>query len=319
MRFVVIGAGAIGGVVGGGLARAGHEVAWVARGAHGRAIREHGLRIESPSGTAVVRAPVVERIGDAAWDGAVALLCVKTPDAAGALRELAVAAPDAAVACFTNGVEAERMALRWFERVYGVNVICPATYLEAGTVLAWGVPYAAILDVGRAPGGVDETAERLAAALAGALGRSRADADILRWKRAKLLLNLTNAIDALCGPAGRASPLARAIKDEGAAVLRAARLPFATEAEDTAARADYQTGEIAGRAHPGGSTWQSLARGATVLECEFLNGEICLLAREHGTAAPLNAALLREVTRAAAARTAPGSLSVEELTARVRS
>ena len=48
MRFVVYGAGAIGGVVGGRLHTAGHEVVLIARGAQLEAIRERGLRLDDP-------------------------------------------------------------------------------------------------------------------------------------------------------------------------------------------------------------------------------------------------------------------------------
>ncbi len=58
MRFVVAGAGAIGGVVGGRLAEFGHDVALIARGAHAHAMRCDGLALHSPSGTSVVRPPV---------------------------------------------------------------------------------------------------------------------------------------------------------------------------------------------------------------------------------------------------------------------
>ena len=47
MRFVVYGAGAIGGVIGARLHQHGHEVVLIARGAHLEAIRARGLRIES--------------------------------------------------------------------------------------------------------------------------------------------------------------------------------------------------------------------------------------------------------------------------------
>src|SRR3546814_12298734 len=57
MRFVVIGAGAIGGLVGGRLAHHGHDVMLVARGAHHDAIRDHGLLIRSPEGEVRVPAP----------------------------------------------------------------------------------------------------------------------------------------------------------------------------------------------------------------------------------------------------------------------
>ena len=50
MRFVVFGAGAIGGVLGARLHAAGHDVVLIARGPHLDAIRGHGLRVLDPSG-----------------------------------------------------------------------------------------------------------------------------------------------------------------------------------------------------------------------------------------------------------------------------
>ncbi|MFB3854671.1 MAG: ketopantoate reductase family protein [Vicinamibacterales bacterium] len=57
MRFAVVGSGAVGGYYGARLARAGHDVAFLARGAHLAAIRERGLEIRSPLGDFVTRAP----------------------------------------------------------------------------------------------------------------------------------------------------------------------------------------------------------------------------------------------------------------------
>ena len=50
MKICIFGAGAVGGVIAGWLARVGHEVSVVARGAHLTAIRQHGLRIVSDQG-----------------------------------------------------------------------------------------------------------------------------------------------------------------------------------------------------------------------------------------------------------------------------
>ena len=50
MRIAVMAAGAVGGYFGGRMAAAGHDVAFIARGAHGDAIRRNGLRIESALG-----------------------------------------------------------------------------------------------------------------------------------------------------------------------------------------------------------------------------------------------------------------------------
>jgi 2-dehydropantoate 2-reductase len=50
MKICIYGAGAVGGLMAGRLARAGHEVSVVARGAHLTAIRKQGLRIRTPDG-----------------------------------------------------------------------------------------------------------------------------------------------------------------------------------------------------------------------------------------------------------------------------
>jgi 2-dehydropantoate 2-reductase len=50
MRFAVMAAGAVGGYFGGRMAAAGHDVAFIARGAHRDAIRRDGLKIESALG-----------------------------------------------------------------------------------------------------------------------------------------------------------------------------------------------------------------------------------------------------------------------------
>ncbi len=69
---------------------------------------------------------------------------------------------------------------------------------------------------------------------------------------------------------------------------------------------------IEGRARPGSSTFQSLARGRDV-ETDYLNGEIVLLARLQGGRAPINAALQARVNRAVQEGTAPGSLPADDL------
>ena len=58
MKIAVMGAGGVGGYFGGLLARSGHQVTFIARGAHLQAIREKGLRVESVNdGTFTVNSP----------------------------------------------------------------------------------------------------------------------------------------------------------------------------------------------------------------------------------------------------------------------
>lgn len=64
MRVVVVGAGAIGGFVAGALAKSGADVAVVARGAHLKALQEHGLEVQSDLGSFHVALPAVADLRD---------------------------------------------------------------------------------------------------------------------------------------------------------------------------------------------------------------------------------------------------------------
>jgi 2-dehydropantoate 2-reductase len=105
MRFAVVGSGAVGGYYGARLARAGHDVSFIARGAHLEAIRERGLAIRSPLGDFTVRAAAEH---DARRVGPVdaVLFAVKTYDNDTALPMLpALAGPDTVVLTLQNGVD----------------------------------------------------------------------------------------------------------------------------------------------------------------------------------------------------------------------
>jgi 2-dehydropantoate 2-reductase len=85
MKFAILGSGAVGGYYGAKLARAGHDVTFIARGAHLEAIRARGLEIRSPAlGDFTVRAQVEQdtsRVGPVD----VVLFAVKTYDNPSAL------------------------------------------------------------------------------------------------------------------------------------------------------------------------------------------------------------------------------------------
>jgi 2-dehydropantoate 2-reductase len=105
MRIAVVGAGAVGGFYGAKLARAGHDVVLLARGAHLRAIRERGLVVWSPLGDFTVRAAAEE---DPARIGVVdlVLFAVKTYDNASVLPRLQpLVGPSTIVLTLQNGVD----------------------------------------------------------------------------------------------------------------------------------------------------------------------------------------------------------------------
>ena len=62
MRWVIVGAGAVGGVVGGLLAHSGQHVTLVARGAHMRAMRSAGLRVRTPDLDVRVTPSIVDSV-----------------------------------------------------------------------------------------------------------------------------------------------------------------------------------------------------------------------------------------------------------------
>jgi 2-dehydropantoate 2-reductase len=320
MRFVVFGAGAVGGVIGGRLAEHGHDVALIARGAHYEAIRDHGLTVESPDGAVTVAVEVADHPAGLRFTGAdVVILAMKSQDTGAALTALsASAAPTTPVLCAQNGVENERAALRFFANVYGVCVMLPAVHLEPGVVQAYSTPTPGILHVGRFPSGIDTVAEASAAALRDATFASEARPDIMRWKYTKLLMNLANAAEAAFAPSDARNEVAQHARREGATVLRAAGIDFASNEEDAALRGDTLRIRPIGQARRGGgSSWQSLERRTGAVESDYLNGEIATVARLHGTRAPVNEALARLCTEMARDRAAPGSRSAEEFLATI--
>jgi 2-dehydropantoate 2-reductase len=225
----------------------------------------------------------------------------------------------AAVVCLQNGVDNERQVLRRYAQCYGVCVMLPATHLEPGVVQAHSAPITGLLDIGCFPTGVDETAERIAEALSASTFDSRAVPAVMRFKYRKLLMNLLNAVEALCGPAGRESrELVHLVLDEGEAVLAAAGIDVASRAEDAERRGSLLKLEgTASGPWSGGSSWQSVARGTGRIEADYLNGEICLVGRLHGVATPVNARL-QQLAGAAARGEVDGPMAPDDLLAQLR-
>jgi len=317
----VIGAGAIGGTVGGRLAEAGRDVVLVARGAHLAALRESGLRLDEPDRSRLLRLPAVGGVGEVDWRaGDVALLCTKTQDTEPLLDALRAAAPDVPVVCAQNGVANERFAAARSAAVQAMCVVLPAAHLTPGRVVCYSAPVPGILDVGRYPEGADALSEQITADLTAAGFSSRSDPGVMRAKYRKLLVNLANAAEAACGPDSPGLPeLVGAARAEGERCLAAAGIDVLPVEEERARRDGLITERpVDGAARGGGSTWQSLRRAAGSVEAAYLNGEIVALGRAHGVATPVNALLLATVTRMAEGAEQPGSRDARPLLAAAR-
>jgi 2-dehydropantoate 2-reductase len=320
MRIVVLGAGGIGGTIGALLHQSGYDVALVARGAHGAAIGERGLTFATPEERVTLPIPVYAVPAEVTWTtDDLVVLAVKSQDTASAARALVAAAgPATPVVAAQNGVANERTLARWFQHVHGLCVMMPTEHLEPGVVVAHSAAATGILDLGRFPSGTDDVDASLSAALRGSRCESVARPDIMRWKHRKLLNNLGNAVQALCGT-GLDSDDALASLDllsaEAEAVFAAAGIDPVSEAEDDARRCGHLRLEpVAGATRGGGSTWQSLARGSGV-ETDYLNGEIALLGRLHDVPTPANARIQALMTEAAGRGVGPGTMTAARLLA----
>ena len=105
MKIAVVGAGAIGGYVGGWLAAAGEDVTFIARGANLDAIRRNGMRVIGEDGAEVVaRAAVHEKTCDAGPQDVV-VLAVKAHQVAPIAADIAALCHDeTSIVTMQNGI-----------------------------------------------------------------------------------------------------------------------------------------------------------------------------------------------------------------------
>jgi 2-dehydropantoate 2-reductase len=315
MRYIIFGSGAIGGVIGARLHLAGKEVVLIARGRHLEVIHERGLRLETPVGTETLKIPAVSAPAEIEFrKDDLVILGMKSQDTLAALEALRAAAGDSIpVICTQNGVANERMALRRFENVYAMVVMLPATHLEPGIVQQNSAPTAGILDGGRYPQGTDPLIETVCADLREANFSAQPDPAVMHQKYAKLLLNLGNAFQAICGNEADGRDLLRAAREEALACYRSAGIAFSTDEEFRNRRGDLIKAQPIGDGRRGSSSWQSQTRGTGTIEADWLNGEICLLGRLHGVPTPVNRLLQTTANRAAREKLAPGTITAEDL------
>ncbi len=334
MRFVICGAGAIGGVIGGQLAKAGQEVIFIEKlQDHRDAIAEHGLQLRGVHGNHTLRIPVVAQAREVAFrPDDVIFLAVKSFHSEAACQELRQATDlDLPMFCSQNGVRNEEVAARYFQNVNGVMVLIGAKRLEPGIVVHTGN---GPVGIGTFPEGLNQAAKDVAAALETTDLPVYTTAHITRAKWNKMLVNLNNATMGLTGFSSheaRANPEARLwmadVYEEGAEVLREVGIPYegppgmgAIEERIAELRnLDVtppvpETEELKGRA----SLWQDLYHQRGEVEADYFNGEIVKLGREHNIPTPYNSLLVELIKEMAAARERPGKYTIQQLRERLQ-
>jgi 2-dehydropantoate 2-reductase len=318
MRFVIFGAGAIGSGMGGHLHRTGHEVLLVGRAAHVDRIRERGLQLITADETHTLDVPAVTTAEEVRFSpDDVLLLCVKSQDTDLSLQQVRAAGGDPrhlAVLCCQNSITNEPAAARYFRSVYGVLVVVPGIFLEPGVVYNNSQDNAGLVEVGRFPEGSDDLSEQVASALSRASYAASANPRVMAAKAGKLFSNLANALGAITDGQGDADAFMMHVRREAETCLVAAGIPFEppNEFQARAARIHQQSALPAGVRNLG-STWQSLQRGASSIEVDFLNGEIVRLGRVHGIPTPCNEVLQEVASHMAARGEKPGRYTVADL------
>jgi 2-dehydropantoate 2-reductase len=310
MRIAVVGVGGVGGYFGGRLAEAGHEVVFFARGALLAALRERGLRIESPAGDASLQ-PVatgeLDKPGAGVFD--LVLLGVKAWQVRDVAPQLqALLAPEGVVVPLQNGVEAaeELRAALGPARVLGGLCRIVAYAAEPGVIRHVGV--APSIEIGELEGPSGERVARIAKLFEAAAGARLVVVDDIRaasWEKF-LFISSVSAVGAVTRqPVGayRAVPESRRLLEDAmqevAAIARARGVALdASAVERTLAYVDSLPGEATA------SMQRDMAAGRPS-ELESQVGAVVRLGREAGVPTPANAflfaALLPAELRARAA------------------
>jgi len=299
MRILVHGAGAVGGYFGALLARGGHEVWLVARGANLAALKADGLTVRLDGETLRVRP--AGAVGDPAEapHADLVLVCVKSYDTAAAGRALRpVVGADTIVLSLQNGVENEELLadalgvgplMVALTRI-GVELVAPATiaYSGRGTIV-FGEPD------GRASARARGAAAALAAA--GVPHELRRDVLVAAWEKlawnagfnSVTALTRTTVAEVLAQPGTR--DLVVAAMEEVDAVATARGVPVrrrrtAAVVEDSVrGLPDFLT-----------SMLQDVLRGRR-LEHDALNGAVVRAGARAGVPVPINRALLALLAR----------------------
>lgn len=185
MRFLVLGAGAVGGYFGGRLAEAGRDVTFLVRGPRADALAEQGLRVESPLGDfrVPVKVATADRVGGP-YD--VVLLTAKHYDLDAAIAAIRPAVgPDTAVLPLLNGlIHLDRLDAAFGpERVLGGVAYVGAVLLPDGSIRH--INRLSAIASGERSGAITERMRGIEAAFAGTPVSAPANPNVMQemWEK----------------------------------------------------------------------------------------------------------------------------------------
>ncbi len=332
MKIAVIGAGAIGSVIGGLLSKAGEDVALIGRKSHVDAINQNGLVLEGESGRIVIKVKAAENLD---FKPDLALLTVKAQDVESSVRKAQVFLSGTLVVTMQNGVQSDGQVAKLLgkENIISSVVTFNGQFLEPGKAL-YSIPFSkTALLIGEPFGNKGNRLKTLSALLNKAIGTDISE-DIRPAHWTKLIWNLQTAVPAVTGLSYQDSYqypkvreltinlLKEGLKVTKAAGIKTADVPglpmepieiMARESLPIASTLLKKIAESLGKVPVLGSTLQSIKRG-TSTEVDYLNGEIVNLGKEMGIPTPTNSLTVGLVHQVEATRK---FLTVDELTRRL--
>ena len=296
MRIAVLGAGGIGGYYGTLLAKAGHDVVFIARGAHLDAMRRRGLTVRTPDGELTLPVAVVADarpdIGDLE-PVELLLFCVKAFDTEAAARSIAPLVTRATtVLTVQNGLDRAEVVAAALGAGTGA-VLAAAVYVALqlavpGVVVRTGGEGRIVF--GERGGAATHRTARLATAFreSGILHEVSADIDRVLWEKFLFIAGI-GAVTALARSgigALRESAEGRALLDaslaEIVAVARAEGAPLRPEAAPAA------LAQAAGLPARWRSSMARDLEDGRRLEVDALSGAVVQRGRRHGVPTPVH-------------------------------
>ena len=295
LSILVLGAGGVGGYFGARLAAAGHEVTFLARGAHREAMARDGLRVLASDGELHVEAPGLLGAESEAGPFEVVLACVKLWDLESAARCIEpFLSPDSMVVPFQNGVSALDIltGVLGAERLLGGVAQIAASIERPGVIRQTGG--FARLFFGEPDGGRSSRADALLTACqeAGIEARLSESIESRIWMKFIMLAPMAGAacrrrasIGEILAAADGQAELGRLI-EETVAVGRAKGV---TLPDDVAAKTLAFYGDLPSEMKP--SMLHDLEAGKR-LEVDWLSGEVVRLGESLGVDTPAHRAVV---------------------------
>jgi 2-dehydropantoate 2-reductase len=332
MKIAVIGAGAIGSVIGGLLSKAGEDVTLIGRKPHVDAVNRNGLVLEGESGRIVIKVKAAENLD---FKPDLALLTVKAQDVESSVRKVQPFLSSTQVVTMQNGVQSDDQAagLLGKENIISSVVTFNGQFLEPGKA-SYSIPFnKTALLIGESFGNKGSRLQTLSALLNKVIGTDISE-DIRAAHWTKLIWNLQTAVPAVTGLSYQDSyqyPKVRELTinllKEGLKVIKAAGIKtadvpgFPMEPIETMARESLPVAstllknkaESLGKVPVLGSTLQSIKRGKST-EVDYLNGEIVNLGKKKGIPTPVNSLIVGLVHQV---ETTGKFLTVNDLTQRL--